>query len=458
MEVFLLPDVGEGLIEAEIVVWKVAVGDVVTLNQPLVDVETAKAVVELPSPFAGVVMTLHAEVGDTVEVNAPLVSIDAVREAAPHANEKQVVHDVADEQRREPVLIGYGVAHEEAVAPRRRRRGAVTAPAPVTSSSTPAATAVGQGDRSTGAPVRTTPPVRMLAKQLRVDLATLRGTGRDGIITREDVERAHGRGDAEATAPSQLVAMPRATSRFVGREIASWSEGAREERIAVKGVLKSMAEAMVESNAHQPQASVWTRVDATKTVELITGLKGHPHFEGVRLSALTVVALAVCDAARHFPGINSSFDGANNEVVVRRYVNLGIAADTPRGLVVPNIKDADRLDLTGMARQLTALVEKARDATTTPGDMAATTITITNVGPFGVDGAMAILPPGTGAIVCVGQVAKAPWIVDDVVVVRHVVELSMTFDHRQIDGALASRVLAHIGGFLEDPATSLLAR
>ena len=455
-EVFLLPDVGEGLIEAEIVAWKVAVGDVVTLNQPLVDVETAKAVVELPSPFAGVVAILHAEVGDTVQVDAPLVSIDVGGESAPHANEKQVVHDVPDEQRREPVLIGYGVAHEAAVAPRRRRRAGVAAPAPDDDDSS-LTTRAAHDDRSVEAPVRTTPPVRMLAKQLQVDLATLRGTGRDGIITREDVERARPRGDSTLTARSAMFES-RATSRFVGREIASWSEGAREERIAVKGVLKAMAEAMVESNAHQPQASVWTRVDATKTVELISGLKGHPHFVGLRLSALTVVALAVCDAARRYPGINSSFDAANNEVVVRRYVNLGIAADTARGLVVPNIKDADRLDLTGMARHLTTLVEKARDATTTPADMAATTITITNVGPFGVDGAMAILPPGTGAIVCVGQVAKSPWVVDDAVVVRDVVELSMTFDHRQIDGALASRVLAHIGGFLEDPATALLAR
>ncbi|MBW4030160.1 MAG: 2-oxo acid dehydrogenase subunit E2 [Acidobacteria bacterium] len=453
-EVFLLPDVGEGLIEAEIVTWKVAVGDVVTLNQPLVDVETAKAVVELPSPFAGVVTTLHAEVGDTVAVDEPLVSFDVGGERAPHANEKQVVHDVADEQRREPVLIGYGVAHEEPVKPRRRRRGGDLVPSP------PPAAQERPTDRLVGAPVRTTPPVRLLAKQLGVELATLSGTGREGIVTREDVERARDRRTSSATpsAPAATSAPTRATSRFVGREIAPWSEGPREERIAVKGVLKSMAEAMVESTTHQPQASVWTRVDATKTVDLLNALKGHPNFAGVRLSALTIVALAVCDAARHFPGINSSFDAPNNEVVLRRYVNLGIAADTPRGLVVPNIKDADQLDLAAMARQLTALVEKARDATTSPAEMAATTITITNVGPFGVDGAMAILPPGTGAIVCVGQVAKAPWIVDDVVVARHVVEISMTFDHRQIDGALASRVLAHIGRFLEDPATALLAR
>lgn len=449
-EVFLLPDVGEGLIEAEIVTWKVSVGDVVVLNQPLVDVETAKAVVELPSPFAGVVVTVHAAVGDTVEVNAPLVTFDVGGESAPPAGEKRVVHDAPDEQRREPVLIGYGVAPDDAVAPRRASR---RAPPPRVSPPTTPFTSVASG------PVRTTPPVRLLAKQLRVDLATVRGTGREGIITRGDVERALSRGVDETTrveAPDSGASLT--GSRFVGREIASWSDGEREERLAVKGVLRAMAEAMVESTTQQPQAAVWTRVDATRTMTLIGGLKSHPNFRDVRLSPLTVVALAVCDAARHFPGINSSFDAANNEVVVRRYVNLGIAADTPRGLVVPNIKDAERLDVTGMARALMDLVDKARESTTTPQDMTGTTITITNVGPFGVDGAMAILPPGTGAIVCVGQVAKAPWIVDDEVVVRQVVELSMTFDHRHIDGALASRVMAHISGFLGDPATALLAR
>jgi pyruvate dehydrogenase E2 component (dihydrolipoamide acetyltransferase) len=178
---------------------------------------------------------------------------------------------------------------------------------------------------------------------------------------------------------------------------------------------------------------------------------------GVRLSPLTITALAVCDAARHFPGINSSFDSTTNEVVVRRSVNLGIAADTPRGLIVPNIKGADQLDLVGMSAALNVLVDKARNGTTTPNEMIGTTLSITNVGPFGVDAAMPILPPGTGAILAIGQIAKAPWVVDDEVVVRHVVEIAMSFDHRQVDGAMASAVLSHIGKFLQDPATQLLA-
>ncbi len=444
-EVFLLPDVGEGLIEAEIVTWKVRVGDTVVLNQPLVDVETAKAVVELPSPFAGTVLTLHGEVGDTMEVNTPLVTFDVGGEPAPHANEKQVVHDVPDEQRREPVLIGYGVAHED--GPPSRRPPAGRPPPP----------AAGGGARPPRPPARgprPPPPVRLLAKQWGVDLATVSATGRDGIITREEVERAR----HVTSAPTGNIApAPVSASRFLGRDIASWDDGAREERIPVKGVVKAMADAMLQSTTEQPQAVAWVRVDVTRTTELLTSLKAHPRFAGVRLSPLTIIALAVCDAARHYPGVNSSFDALAHEIVVRRYVNLGIAADTPRGLIVPNVKDADRLDLAAMATALTALVDTARAGTTTPADMMGTTFTITNVGPFRIDGAMAILPPGTGAILCVGQIAPAPWVRDGELCVRDVLELSMTFDHRQIDGALASRVLAHIARFLEDPAAALLA-
>jgi pyruvate dehydrogenase E2 component (dihydrolipoamide acetyltransferase) len=202
---------------------------------------------------------------------------------------------------------------------------------------------------------------------------------------------------------------------------------------------------------------VWVRLDATKTMELLAALKQRPSLSNVRLSPLTIVAMALCDAARHYPGVNSSFDTEAGEVVVRRTVNLGIAADTPRGLIVPNIKGADELDLVGMAQALSVLVDKARNGTTTPNEMIGTTITITNVGPFGVDAAMPILPPGTGAILVIGQIAKAPWVVNDEVVVRQVAEIAMSFDHRQVDGALASRVLGHVARYLEDPAAALIA-
>ena len=456
---FLLPDVGEGLTEAEIVEWKVQVGDVVTLNQALVDIETAKAVVELPSPYAGTVVTLHGNVGDVIEVHQPLITIDLGGDAtAPvaTAGAAQSAQEPAFGEGRQAVLIGYGVANEEAVVTRQHRRAGTTSAAGTVPPPAPpppptlAAIAVG----ATLAP-RTTPPVRLYAKQHDVDLASLTGSGRDGLITRDDVDHAmQGPGSPRSGAP---MTGPTTTSRFVGRDLESWSTGPKEERIPVKGVLRSMAEAMVQSAFSAPHAAAWVRVDATRTIELLSSLKEQPTLSGVRLSPLTIVALAVCDAARHYPGINSSFDAAAGEVIVRRTVNLGIAANTPRGLIVPNVKGADQFDLIAMASALTALVDKARQGTTTPAEMLGTTLTITNVGPFGVDGAIPILPPGTGAILCVGQIAKAPWVVDDEVVVRHVVELAMAFDHRQIDGAMASAVLAHIGRFVNDPAPAIIA-
>jgi 2-oxoisovalerate dehydrogenase E2 component (dihydrolipoyl transacylase) len=430
-ETFLLPDVGEGLTEAEIVTWKVTVGDNVVLNQPLVDIETAKAVVELPSPYAGIVVTLHVKAGDVIEVHKPLITFDVGGEAsavAPTATvEESRSSEAAVGAGREAVLIGYGVAHEEAVVTRQHRRASSTAsrtplPASPLPSSAPTMAA------------RSTPPVRLYAKQHGVELATLAGSGRDGLITRGDVDLAIG--GVGGQMKKVRLSGPTETSRFVGRDLEPWATGPLEERIAIKGVLRSMADAMVQSAFSAPHAAVWLRVDATKTVELLASLKSRENLSGTRLSPLTIVALAV---------------------IVRRSVNLGIAANTPRGLIVPNIKGADQLDLVAMAIALTALVDTAREGTTQPSEMSGTTLTVTNVGPFGVDGAIPILPPGTGAIVCVGQIAKAPWVVNDEVVVRHVVEISMAFDHRQIDGAMASAVLAHVGHFLRDPAAAIIA-
>ncbi len=465
-EIFLLPDVGEGLVEAEIVEWKVQVGDVVALNQPLVDIETAKATVELPSPYAGTIVTLHGNPGDVMEVHQPLITFEVGGTGATKAKAKtstkptptatidEPVAEVASDEGRQAVLVGYGVENEEGVATRKHRRQGAAPSAPVEAPPSAAAAVTS----SPGLAPRSTPPVRLYAKQHGVDVAALQGTGPDGLITREDVERVLN-ASATPTASTRVstpITGPTTSSRFVGREIESWSSGPKEERIAVKGVLRSMSEAMVQSAFSAPHAVVWVRVDATRTVELLESLKKHPGLAGVRLSPLTITALAVCDAARNFPGINSSFDAEAHEVIVRRSVNLGIAAATDRGLIVPNIKGADQLDLVAMASALNLLVEKARAGTTTPNEMIGTTITITNVGPYGVDAAMPILPPGTGAILAIGQIAKAPWVVNDEVVVRHVVELAMSFDHRQIDGAMASAVLAHMGRFLSDPAPAII--
>ncbi len=475
-EVFLLPDVGEGLVEAEIVQWKVGVGDVVTLNQPLVDIETAKATVELPSPYAGTVVTLHGNVGDVMEVHKPLITFDVGGEGTPGASAAPVGAPAEGESEQSPgsvgegrkaVLVGYGVADEDGLATRKHRRAGTNgaarrASAPVAAA--PVATALAAPTAPVapaGLAPRSTPPVRLYAKQHGIDVAALLGTGRDGLVTREDVDKALSGAPNTAGAPSAprgpAPSGPTTPSHFVGRDIESWSTGPKEERIPVKGVLRSMAEAMVQSAFSAPHASVWVKLDATKTMELLGSLKKQPRLANVRLSPLAIVAMALCDAARHYPGINSSFDATANEVVVRRSVNLGIAADTPRGLIVPNIKAADELDLVGMAEALTVLVDKARNGTTTPAEMIGTTLTITNVGPFGVDAAMPILPPGTGVILAIGQIAPAPWVVDGEVVVRQVCEIAMSFDHRQVDGALASRALGHVATFLSDPAAALIA-
>ncbi len=459
VETFLLPDVGEGLVEAEIVTWKVAVGDRVSLNQPIVDIETAKAVVELPSPFEGIVVTLHAAVGDVVAVDEPLVTIDTVgtTDTVGTVNAQTVASAGSGEGEREAVLVGYGVAPDGPPSTRTRRRRTGARREETTAPSTPRAprpapTAVsGSPATSLAHSPRTTPPVRLYARQRGVDLAAVRGSGRDGLITRADVERF------VPTTAAPTASRDLGPSRFAGRELASWTAGPLEERIAVKGVLRSMADAMVSSAFSAPHAAVWVRVDATRTVTLLEGLRRRGAWGDVRLSPLTVVAMALCDAVRHYPAINSSFDAGSEEVVVHRRVALGVAAATERGLIVPNVKGADTMDLVTMARALTTLVDTARAGTTAPADMAGTTITITNVGPFGVDAAVPILPPGTGAILVLGRLTPSPWVDGEAVVVRQVVELTLAFDHRHIDGALASRVLRHVADVVEDPAPVLIA-
>lgn len=462
-KVFHLPDVGEGLVEAEIVEWKVKVGDTVTLNQPIVDIETAKATVELPSPYAGTVVALHGAVGDVIEVDKPLVTFDVGGTDAPAKSapgeETAEIDDTAarettgappepEEKKREAVLIGYGVADEDALPTRRhRRQGPVTPAAPSQVMPTPVTATPGLAPRST-------PPVRLYAKQHGLDIATLIGSGRDGLITRDDVERALV--GAPTARPGAPIAAPTSTSRFVGHDLAPWDSGPAEERIPVRGVLRAMSEAMVQSAFSAPHAAVWMRVDVTRSMDLLTSLKEHPKLQGLRLSPMTITALALCDAARHYPGVNSSFDADAQEVVVRRTLNLGIAADTPKGLTAPNIKGADRLDLVGMAVAINDLVDKARTNATTPNEMTGTTITITNVGPFGVDAAIPVLPLGTGAILAIGKVAPTPWVLNGEVVVRQVMEIALSFDHRMIDGAMASRVLGHVARFLQDPAPVMI--
>jgi pyruvate dehydrogenase E2 component (dihydrolipoamide acetyltransferase) len=387
-------------------------------------VETEKAVVELPSPFAGTVVELFASSGDTVEVGAPLISIEtADSAAAPEVASAPTAEKVS-------VLVGYGPS-EPAPSRRRRRGGGHTRhDRPEQPSVTPPPsqpTTLG----ATGSRPLAAPPVRFMARQQGVDLADVTGHGPGGIITREDLA-AH---LATSTAPQQ---------------------GGRETRTPVKGVQKHMADAMVRSATTAPQACVFLTVDVTPTSELLGRLRANQRLEGVKLTMLTVAARAVVLALRDHPALNSSWDEATNEIVTKHYVNLGIAVAGPRGLVVPNIKDAHDLAFRDLATALETLTEQARAARSTPAELSGGTITITNVGVFGVDAGVPLLNPGEAAILALGAVQLRPWEHDGEVALRDVVTLSLAFDHRLVDGEGASRFLRAVGEILADPTNLIV--
>jgi len=483
---FRLPDLGEGLTEGEILQWMVKVGDTVTLNQPIVEVETAKAAVEVPSPYAGLVTKIHHEAGATVDVGAPIITFDTDPSAGPleqvagnaaagaFANPVEsaapkgvsVVGDPTEGELvpslREPgqeggaligevgangrtaTLVGYGP--RSVTATRRARTDSPAAPvtaAPAALLPAPVAPArvsaaqVGQAAaaRSGALPVLAKPPVRKLAKELGVELTTLRGTGTGGVVTRTDVEAAAS--SAKADAPA-----------------ASYDPTTRERRVPVKGVRKLTAEAMVGSAFTAPHVTEFITLDMTPTMELRQRVAKLPEFAGVKVTPLLFVAKALLLAVTRNPEVNATFAG--DEIVVKDYVNLGIAAATPRGLLVPNVKDADQLSLLELARALQALTDTAREGRTSPADMADGTITITNVGTFGVDNGTPILNPGESAILCFGVVRPTPWVVDGEVVVRQVTQLSLSFDHRNVDGQLGSQFLSDIARVLAEPELALV--
>jgi pyruvate dehydrogenase E2 component (dihydrolipoamide acetyltransferase) len=459
---FALPDLGEGLTEGEILTWLVQVGDEVTLNQPIVEVETAKAAVEIPSPYAGVVTTLHYAAGDTVDVGSPIISYDtdpggvvdvtdgpAIQGGDMVPSEPGIVGSPAPKAGTEEkitVLVGTGPKTGKLT---RRARNAPAAPeSPAVHQSERAqparvsAAAVGAraAQLGEGARVLAKPPVRKLARDLGVDLHVIGGTGPDGTVTRSDVEAAAAL--SQPSSPGLRLAPPLAPD---------FDPATREQRIPVKGVRKMTAEAMVASAFTAPHVTEFVTVDVTPTMELVGRLKAHPDFAGIKVSPLLLVARALLLAVGRHPMINSSWDDAAQEIVVKDYVNLGIAAATPRGLIVPNIKDAGRLSLPDLARSLEALVAVARDGRTRPADMARGTITITNVGVFGVDTGTPILNPGESAILCFGAVRDTPWVHEGEIAIRKVTQLALSFDHRIVDGQLGSEFLADLAGMLADP-------
>jgi pyruvate dehydrogenase E2 component (dihydrolipoamide acetyltransferase) len=462
-QVFLLPDVGEGLTDGEVLRWLVNVGDEVVVNQPLVEVETAKAAVELPSPFAGVVAELRAAVGEVVPVGAPLISIDtggAAADAAVPATDSNTEQVAATETLTEPdpaaadegsgpLLVGYGVVGSG--TRRRRRLGqAVRTDQPVRHGGAEVAAAAARHVET----VRAKPPVRRRAKELGVDLGSVTPTGPEGSVTREDVEAAAGRAaQPEATAPTappQSATAPVPATR--DEPLVGTVSAVPERRIPVRGVQRRMAEAMVESAFTIPHVTEWVEVDVTRSTKLLRRLRDTPGFAGHHVTPLLLVARACVQAVRRTPEINAYFDSDAEEVVVRDEVNLGIAVAGPRGLVVPHVPRADRLSLPELATALDELVRAAREDRLSPAQLSGSTFTITNIGVFGVDGGTPLINPGEGAILAAGAWRERAWVHKGKVRPRMVAQLTLSFDHRFIDGARGSRFLADVAALLADPA------
>jgi pyruvate dehydrogenase E2 component (dihydrolipoamide acetyltransferase) len=480
LQTFRLPDPGEGLVEADIITWRVAVGDQVKVNDILLEVETSKSLVELPTPYAGVVTKLLVKEGDTVDVGTPIITIDdGVDEAKPAPSNGDGDEDQV------PNLVGYGPS--SATVKRRPRRGAGDGPveahnqvadtfsthAPVSRRADDREPLQAEPDTPTGAPlpgpgeaapattpsggaVLAKPPVRKLAKDLGVDLAALVGSGPGGVITRDDVMQASARTRAELVeAPEEIPMEP------VDAGPQTRGRAAREDvRIPIKGVRKSTADAMVRSAFTAPHVSVWMDCDVTATMELVDRLKGHREFTDLRVSPLLIIAKAVCLALGHTPELNSFWDEPAQHIVLKSSVNLGIATSTARGLLVPNIKGAESLSLAELAAAIKGIVTTARDGRTQPADLAGGTFTITNIGVFGVDAGAPILNPGESGILCFGQITRRPWVVgvgsDERIEPRWVITLSLSLDHRLADGAQGSTFLADVAAILNDPALALL--
>ena len=534
---FHLPDAGEGLTEADIVRWLVAPGDAVAINQPVVEVETAKALVELPSPWAGVVSELLVEAGETVAVGTPILVVTtdspagdaAVAEPAPAetpaaepapatgdgsswpvwpdpaahngdpaTGDGSYWPDPAEgsitpvEPETPAVLVGYGV--QEPPASRRHQLETDPAPGPSMpgtadvrsggrvvlpaggdrqddaqlaasagpagfrfggygtpgSDSTTGPGAGGQATPTPGAqPVLAKPPVRQLARELGIDLATVRPSGPGGIVTREDVLAAQ-----EQQAAQRLATYPGDDQPWLVGGVVS--RDGRMTRVPIRSVRRRTAEATVASAFTAPHVNVFHTLDVTKTMKLVETLRQDRDFADVHVTPLLIAAKALLLAVQRHPEINASWDETAREIVYKHYVNLGIAASTPRGLVVPNIKDAHRMRLHDLGLALGDLTRRARAGQSSPADLSDGTITITNVGIFGIDTGTPILNPGEAAILALGAITKRPWVRGNRVTSRWVTQLALSFDHRLVDGGLGSTVLSDVARVLADPAQALV--
>ncbi|MFM8926658.1 MAG: dihydrolipoamide acetyltransferase family protein [Rhodoluna sp.] len=441
---FDLPDVGEGLTEAEIVSWKVSVGESVSVNQIIVEIETAKSLVELPCPFAGTVAQLLVNEGDTVAVGSPIIAVTvsqltaaAAASASLHEAVTEAIAAVSDvastasvDEKPQPTLVGYGVT---AAPPSRRKRSANPAVPAVIFNAAPATDLIAVVP--TAETVLAKPPIRKLAKDLNVDINKVKPTGLSGEVTREDVMKA-----AQVASVFRNQSTPEPKTE-------------REERIPVKGVRKAIASAMVQSAFTAPHVSIFVDVDATRTMEYVKRLKASADFAGVKVTPLLIMAKAMIWAVRRNPTVNSTW--TDKEIIVHNYVNFGVAAATPRGLIVPNIKDADKMSMFELAMALEKLAATAREGKTTPADMQNGTITVTNIGVFGVDTGTPILNPGEVGIVALGSIRPKPWVVDNEILIRQVTTIGATFDHRVVDGDVASRFVQDVASVIEEPALLL---
>ncbi|WP_054815598.1 dihydrolipoamide acetyltransferase family protein [Nocardia arizonensis] len=427
---FRLPDLGEGLADAELLSWSVDVGDTVELNQTIGEVETAKAVVSLPSPFSGTVVELLAQPGDTVPVGAPLIRVRTDLAIAPAPSP---ANGTRDADGRGSVLVGYGPEAEQLT----RRRPAPGTESPVAQRNPP------RRDAVTGR-AAATPAARKLAKELGIDLWYIAGSGPQGAVTVEDVR---------ASVPVSQPRVPAA--RPPEQPAAPVRLAAREVGTPVEGIRKRIAGSMVVSARTIPQASTFVTLDFTPAAELLDHLRTTVAFTGLAVTPLALVAKAVVAALSDFPGMNATWDDANQQIVTKHYVNLGIAVATERGLLVPNLKEAQTLSLRDLCREIGWLAEMARSGSATPVELRGGTFTLTNIGVFGVDSGVPLVNPGEAAILCLGSIKKRPWVVRDELAVRWVTTVGVSFDHRMIDGELAARFLTTVAALLEDPLTLL---
>lgn len=437
---FLLPDVGEGLEDAEIVGWKVSAGEKIQVNQLIVEIETAKALVELPTPFAGTVLELLVHEGQVVHVGTPIIRIQL------EAEKTSIAPTTELKSERTEILVGSGPRNEEVSHRKRPTRnygtkvGAARSDAPKPPIPKPSIISVPLPRFESRASVNSRvialakPPVRRLARDCGVDLLSLIGSDPEGSITHEDV----------LAAANQI--------KNVANPIKNSVKNLNETRTPIHGVRKVMAEAMVASAFTAPHVTEFITVDVTSAIELLDRLRALPEFSGVRLSILSLLARAMCIAAPSTPEVNSFWDVESQEVVTKHYINLGVATATDRGLLVPNVKDAEQLNFRNLAKAIEEVVDAARTKKASLSQLSGGTMSITNIGTFGVETGTPILPPGESAILCLGAIVTRPWVVGSEILARQVCTLSLSFDHRLVDGAQGSKFLTDIAKLLQDPS------